>query len=628
MKSREDSPRGLGFITLTALGVVYGDIGTSPLYALKEAFSETHGIAATEANVFGVLSLVLWSLVLVVVIKYLTFVLRADNKGEGGILALLALLTERNRNGVRRRAVILTAGLFGAALLYGEGIITPAISVLSAVEGLEVDAPNLRPVIVPLTIGILVSLFLVQKHGTARIGNLFGPVMLVWFASIAATGLAEILNRPAVLAAADPRHALRFFGANRSIGFLALGAIVLVFTGVEALYADLGHFGRRSIRLGWYAVVFPALLLNYFGQGALLLNEPGAVRNPFFELVPEWGRYPMVALATLATIIASQALISAAFSLTRQAVQLGYFPRVNIVHTSATTAGQIYIPEINAALMIGCIALVLGFKESTNLAAAYGMAVVGTMTMTTVLFYFVARRVWKWRLLPVVLLVGQFLIVDLAFLGANSVKILHGGWLPLAVAGIVYALMTTWKTGRARLEANVREQTLPMDLLLSDIARSRPARVQGTAVIMTRDSEGAPPVLLHHLKHTKVLHDQILLLSIVSRNIPHVEGQARLHVEVLGHGFYRAIAAYGFMETPDIPDLLNQCLAREPTLEFRPLDTTFILARDTILVTGRSGMWRWRKRLFAFMARNNVRATAFFNIPPNRVLELGAQVEL
>ncbi|HYO45964.1 MAG TPA: potassium transporter Kup [Gemmatimonadota bacterium] len=628
MKSKQDSPRGLALITLTALGVVYGDIGTSPLYALKEAFGGAHALPATEANVLGVLSLVVWSLVLVVVIKYLTFVLRADNKGEGGILALLALLMERNRNGARRRAVIVTAGLFGAALLYGEGIITPAISVLSAVEGLEVAAPGLHSLVVPLTIGILVPLFLVQKHGTARIGRLFGPVMFVWFASIAATGLAEILERPAVLAAVDPRHALRFFAANRWIGFLALGAVVLVFTGVEALYADLGHFGRRSIRLGWYAVVFPALLLNYFGQGALLLNAPGAVRNPFFELVPAWGRYPMVALATLATIIASQALISAAFSLTRQAVQLGYFPRVNIVHTSASAMGQIYIPEINAALMIGCIALVVGFQEATNLAAAYGMAVVGTMTMTTILFFFVARRVWKWPLLPVVLLVGLFLIVDLAYMGANSVKLLNGGWLPLAVAGIVYALMRTWSTGRARLEASVRERTLPMDLLLADISRGRLTRVPGTAVIMTRESEGAPPVLLHHLKHNKVLHERVLLLSIVSRNIPQVQGQARVTVEDLGHGFYRAIAGYGFMETPDIPDLLSQCVALEPTLEFRPLDTTFILARDTILVTNRSGMARWRKHLFAFMARNNLRATAFFNIPPNRVLELGAQVEL
>ncbi|MGH7565973.1 MAG: potassium transporter Kup [Gemmatimonadota bacterium] len=628
MKSKADTPRGLAILTLTALGVVYGDIGTSPLYALKEAFGEKHGVAVTEANVLGVLSLVLWSLVLVVVIKYLTFVLRADNEGEGGILALLALLTGSNRNGVRRRAVILMAGLFGAALLYGDGIITPAISVLSAIEGLEVAAPGLQPLVVPLTIGVLVALFLVQKHGTARIGYLFGPVMLVWFACIAATGLAEILNRPSVLAAADPRHALRFFVANRWVGFLALGAVVLVITGVEAMYADLGHFGRRSIRLGWYAVVFPALLLNYFGQGALLLNEPGAVRNPFFELVPTWSRYPMVALATMATIIASQALISAAFSLTRQAVQLGYFPRVTIVHTSVHEAGQIYVPQINAALMIGCIALVVGFQESTNLAAAYGMAVTGTMTITTVLFYFVTRRIWKWRLLPAVLVVGLFLIVDLAYLGANSVKILHGGWFPLVVAGIVYALMTTWKTGRTHLEASLRERTLPLDLLLADVARSSLTRVPGTAVIMTRDSEGAPPVLLHHLKHNKVLHEKVLLLTIVSRNIPHVGDTQRFTLEDLGAGFYRAIAGYGFMETPDIPELLNKCRAREPTLELRPLDTTFLLARDTILVTGRPGMSRWRKHLFAFMARNNLRATAFFNIPPNRVLELGAQVEL
>jgi KUP system potassium uptake protein len=628
MESGTGSPRRLALVTLTAIGVVYGDIGTSPLYALKEAFDPKHGLSVTPENVLGILSLVLWSLILVVVVKYLTFIVRADNDGEGGILALLALLTERNHTGAGRRFVVLAAGLFGAALLYGDGVITPAISVLGAIEGLEVAAPTLHPLILPLTIAILVGLFLVQKHGTARIGNLFGPVMLVWFFSIAAAGLAEILRSPAVLTAADPRHAVSFFAANGWLGFLALGAVVLVITGVEAMYADLGHFGRGPIRLGWYAIVFPALLLNYFGQGALLLSEPDSAVNPFFELVPTWSRYPMVVLATLATIIASQALISAAFSLTRQAVQLGYFPRVTIVHTSASTEGQIYIPQINAALMVGCIALVLGFRETTNLAAAYGMAVVGTMTITTILFYFVMRRVWKWSILPSAALVGLFLAVDLSFLGANSVKFFHGGWFPLVVAGIVYALMTTWRSGRARLEAAMRDRTLPMDLLLADVARGRVPRVPGTAVIMTRESKGAPPVLLHHLKHNKVLHEKVLLLSIVSRNVPHVEREGRVRLEELGHGFYRAIAWYGFMETPDIPDLLKQCFGLEPMLVFPPLDTTYILARDTILVTNRSGMARWRKHLFAFLARNNARATAFFNIPPNRVLELGAQVEL
>lgn len=524
--------------------------------------------------------------------------------------------------------MILAAGLFGAALLFGDGIITPAISVLSAVEGLEVATPRFEPLVVPLTIAILVGLFLVQKRGTAAVGGLFGLVMLAWFACLAALGLAGILSQPAVLGAVDPRHVVQFFAANRGLGFLALGAVVLAVTGVEALYADLGHFGVRPIRLGWYAVVFPALLLNYFGQGALLLGDPGAVRNPFFELVPNWGRYPMVALATAATIIASQALISAAFSLTRQAVQLGYFPRVTIVHTSAQASGQIYIPEINAALMFGCIALVIGFRESTNLAAAYGMAVVGTMTITTLLFHFVTREIWGWSPVRAAALAGVFLAVDLAFLGANMVKIAHGGWFPLFVAGLFYALMTTWKTGRARLEANLRARTLPMELFLADVAGSRPKRVPGTAIFMTRDAEGAPPVLLHHFKHNKVLHEKVVLLSVVSRSVPEVHGDSRVEIADLGEGFYRAVARYGFMETPNIPDVLAQCRVLEPALEFRPLDTTYVLARETLLVTGRSGMARWRKHLFAFLVRNARPATTFFNIPPNRVIELGAQVEL
>lgn len=628
MRSTSSSPRGLALVTITALGVVYGDIGTSPLYALKEAFSGTHAVEATAVNILGILSLVFWSLVLVVVVKYLTFILRADNEGEGGDLSLLALLLPKNREDGPRRRLILVAALFGASLLFGDGIITPAISVLSAVEGLQVAAPRLEPLVVPLTIAILVGLFLVQKRGTARIGGLFGPVMLIWFACISAAGLAGILDQPAVLEAVDPRHAVGFFIGNRGIGFLALGAVVLVVTGVEALFADLGHFGVRPIRLGWYAVVFPALLLNYFGQGALLLGNPAAVGNPFFQLIPAWGLYPMVALATVATIIASQALISAAFSLTRQAVQLGYFPRVTIVHTSAATAGQIYIPEINAALMVGCIALVLGFQESTQLAAAYGMAVVGAMSITTVLFYFVTRQVWGWSWFRSAALAGLFLAVELPFLGANAVKITQGGWFPLLVAGGLYTLMTTWKTGRERLEASLRERTLPLDLFLADIARSRPTRVPGTAVIMTRESEGVPPVLLHHFKHNKVLHEQVVLLSAVSRGVPMVHDDSRVEIESLGEGFYRAIARYGFMETPDIPDVLGLCRAREPALEFRPLDTTFVLGRETLLVTSRAGMARWRKHLFAFLVRNARRATAFFNIPPNRVVELGTQVEL
>ncbi len=639
------SGRDLALLALGALGVVYGDIGTSPLYALKECFAPEHGLALTRENVLGVLSLVFWAMTFVVSFKYISFVMKADNRGEGGILALLALV--RPHGGGQptgRRIVLIGMALFGAALLYGDGIITPAISVLGAVEGLGVATHVLDPAVVPLSAVILTALFLVQRRGTAGVGIIFGPVMLVWFTCIALLGLRGIALAPEVIAAINPVHALRFFRADGLVGFLILGSVVLVVTGGEALYADMGHFGRRPIRLAWFSVALPALLLNYFGQAALLLAQPTpAVRdNPFYALVPGWALYPMVVVATTAAIVASQALISGAFSLTRQAVQLGYSPRVTIIHTSAKELGQIYIPQVNQALWLGCIALVLGMRSSSNLAAAYGIAVTGTMIITTLLFYTVARDRWHWPMWRVGALCGLFLVVDLAFFAANLVKVEHGGWIPLAVAGGIYLLMTTWHLGRRRLSAIVAENTLPFDLFLPDIARRQPPRVPGTAVFLTSVPNGAPPVLLHHLKHNKVLHQKVVIMSINTQEVPQVEDAERTTCQPLGEGFFLVTAQYGFMETPDVPKALQQLGERlraggQADGGFRPADTSYYLGRETLIVdrkakgphvAGPEGrMATWRKKLFAIMSRNAQSATAFFQLPPNRVIELGAQIQ-
>ncbi|HEU4566364.1 MAG TPA: potassium transporter Kup [Gemmatimonadaceae bacterium] len=633
--------RRLAILTITALGVVYGDIGTSVLYAMKECFHSEFGVPATQPNVYGVLSLIVWALTLVVSVKYIVFILRADNRGEGGILALLALLQQRlHRIADRKRYLLLVGlGLFGSALLYGDGIITPAISVLSAVEGLNVATPVFERWVVPLTVVILGLLFFLQDEGTARVGGIFGPVMLLWFASIATFGVLEIVQEPHILLAINPWYGVRFFIHNGTHGFLILGAVVLVVTGGEALYADMGHFGKRPIRLAWFAFVFPALLLNYFGQGALLLRDPSATDNPFYRLIPEPLLIPMVVLATTAAVIASQALISGAFSLTRQAMQLGYMPRVTVRHTSAHEAGQIYIPEVNKALAVGCIVLVLAFRSSTNLAAAYGIAVTGTMVITTLLFYMIARSGFGWSQARALAFLLFFLAIDLSFLGANAVKIEHGGWVPLVIAVVIYTAMSTWKRGREILRILLERGSLPLDLFLEDVGRSSPPRVPGTAVFMTSDAKGAPVVLLHHLKHNKMLHNQVVLLSVLSVEVPEVPRAERVQVASLGQGFYRILARYGFMETPNVPEIMEASEALG--LRVRMADTSFYLGRERIIPVksrltkeesatlpypGRP-MWLWRKKLFALMSRNARSATEYFGIPPNRVVELGAQVE-
>jgi KUP system potassium uptake protein len=617
-------------LALGALGVVYGDIGTSPLYALKECFNGPHGVAPTPGNVLGILSLVFWAMTFVVTFKYLTFVMRADNRGEGGILALMALVGERQSTR-RAQQMLLLLGLFGAALLYGDGVITPAISVLGAVEGVAVAAPTLEHVIVPSTVAILIVLFHFQKRGTATVGAVFGPVMLVWFFCIALIGLRGLVRDPSILLAVSPLHAARFFREHGVHGFLVLGAVVLCITGGEALYADMGHFGRRPIRLAWFAVAMPALLLNYFGQGAVLLHDPEAARNPFYLVIPPWALYPMIAIATAAAIVASQALISGAFSLTRQAVQLGYCPRVTIRHTSTTEIGQIFIPEVNWSLGVACVGIVLGFKSSSNLAAAYGIAVTGTMTITTLLFHRVTRERWgwpRWKAWPLTVL---FLAADLSFFSANLVKIEEGGWFPIAAAVSVFACMSTWKRGRAALSEHMRDAGLPLSLFLPEIERHPPHRIPGTAVFMTSTPGAAPPVMLHHLKHNKVLHQRVLLVSIVTEEIPKVRWRDRLTVSALGAGFYQVVARYGFMETPNVPALLAKLPANAvpgPRIDRASMDTTYYLGRETLLSTGPARLAGWRKRLFIIMTRNAQTATSFFDLPPNRVVELGAQIEL
>ena len=610
----------LSILSLAALGVVYGDIGTSPLYAFRACFSADLGLPRSPANVYGVLSLIVWSLILIVTVKYVVVIMRLDNRGEGGILALLALLLQK-----QRRGVLIGLGLFGAALLYGDGIITPAISVLSAVEGLEVTLPELRHLVVPATVVILLLLFMVQRFGTARVGGVFGPIMLAWFATIGILGGMEIARAPHILLAFNPWYGAQVFLHHRMAGFLALGAVVLAVTGAEALYADMGHFGRGPIRLAWFAVALPALLLSYFGQAALVLRVPEAFENPFYLLAPRSLLYPLLALAMLATVVASQALISGAFSLTHQCVQLRYCPRVSIVHTSRVHAGQIYIPAVNAALMVGCLLLVLGFRSSTALGAAYGIAVTGTMAITTLLFAVLARRLWRWPLWSTAALAGVFLVIDLAFATANLAKIRQGGWVPLAIAAGLFLLMTTWNRGTTLLGQWLSDATMPLEIFLAELQHLKPPRVPGTAVFLTTHIDGAPLVLQHHLRHNKALQEEVILLAIMVADVPEVDELERVEVEALPLGLYRVRAHYGFLERADVEEILIRC--RAAGIRAEDDGTTYYLGRTRLLPTGPAPMMRWRKRLFAFMARNASSAADFFRIPPDRVVELGARVE-
>jgi len=614
-------------LALGALGVAFGDIGTSPLYAVQQCFHSEHGVAPTQANVLGVLSLVFWSISLVISVKYMTFVMRADNRGEGGVFALLALIpAATDPSKARTRKVVALMALFGAALLYGDGVITPSISVLSAIEGLNVATSAAKPFVIPLTCVILIGVFSVQRRGTERIGRIFGPIMLLWFGSIAALGVGHIVGAPRVLLALNPVHAVHFFLHNGFHGFEVLGAVVLCLTGAEALYADMGHFGAKPIRLAWTSLVWPGLLLNYFGQGALLLKHPELAANPFYGLVPHALLIPMVILSTAAAVIASQALISGAFSLTRQAVQLGLCPRVTVIHTSGENEGQIFIPEVNQLLGIACVALVLTFQSSDRLAAAYGIAVTGTMMITSVVFYVVTTRNWGWPVWKALPLTLAFLAFDVSFFSANIIKFLDGGWFPIAVGVGVYTLMTTWKTGREQLGARIAAASMPLELLLEDVSRNQPHRVHGTAVFLTSSASGAPPVLLHHLKHNQVLHQQVVLLSIFSLDQPTVPHAERLTVQELGQGFFRVIARYGFMQTPKMPEIMRG--SRKLGLHTEPQTTSYYLGRETLLTRGKTKMARWRKVLFAFVARNARPATQYFHIPPGRVVELGMQIDL
>ena len=604
--------------SLAALGVVFGDIGTSPLYAIRECFHGSHGIAPQPDNVLGVLSLIFWALVIVISVKYLGFILRADNRGEGGILALSALVQQ-----VRPKVPLLILGLFGGAMLYSDGMITPAITVLGAVEGLEIAMPGVHPFIEPIAIAILVGVFLMQSRGTAKIGALFGPIMLLWFAVIAALGVLQIAREPQVLSALSPLYGAQFLAGNGWHGFIILGSVFLVVTGGEALYADIGHFGIQPIRLGWFAVALPALLMNYLGQGALLLQNPAAAANPFYQMAPAWALYPVIVLATAAAIIASQALITGAFSLTMHAVQLGFCPRLTIRHTSSEAKGQIYLPLVNWALMFACIGLVLGFRSSSNLAAAYGVSITSTMLITTVLFYVVARWRWKWNAVAVTAVTLVFFTIDVAFFISNFTKIAHGGWFPLLIASAVFSLMWTWRKGRALFARRVAESAMPLGVFLGDIDRQQPVRVAGTAFFMSGNPGVTPTALLHNLRHNKVLHERVVILNVRTDEVAHIPPDDRVSIDCLALGFWRIALRFGFMDEPDVPRELQR-MAGE-TFTYDSGVSSFFLGRESIIPRRHAGWWQ---PMFAWMSRQARDATSFFKLPPGSVVELGTQVEM
>jgi KUP system potassium uptake protein len=621
--------QGLLKLAAGAIGIVFGDIGTSPIYAFRETFAGHHPLTPDRLHIYGVLSLVFWSMMLVVTLKYVSIIMRADNKGEGGSLALLALIN-RSSPGKRWTAPIVLLGVFATALFYGDSMITPAISVLSAVEGLTVVENDFAPFVLPIAVGILVFLFMIQSRGTAAVGRLFGPIMLTYFAAISVLGVMQIVRDPGVLAALNPWYAVQFFLTDKWLAFLALGSVVLAVTGAEALYADMGHFGRNPIRVSWLFFVMPALMLNYLGQGAMVLSltpeqAVETIKNPFFLLAPEALRLPLVILATLATIIASQAVISGAFSVTQQAIQLGFIPRLRIAHTSASTAGQIYIPVINWALMVMVILLVLFFQSSSNLAAAYGIAVTGAMLIDACLLAVVLFSLWKWNKWVALPLLAIFFLVDLAYFGANLTKVPDGGWFPLLVGVIAFTLLTTWAKGRKLMIERLREAAMPISIFIESAATSA-TRVPGTAVFMTSTPDGVPHALLHNLKHNKVLHERVIMLTVKIADMPYVEQETRCDLEPLGHGFHRLVIKYGFMQEPDVPEALKRLTGCGP--EFKMMDTSFFLARQTLLPSSRPGMAIWREKLFAWMLRNAESAMEFFKLPTNRVVELGSQVEI
>ncbi len=624
-----EEPRGkyLYVLTFAALGIVYGDIGTSPLYAMRECFFGERAIEPSPENILGVLSLIFWSLIIVISVKYLVFVVRADNDGEGGILSLAALATPIKPSGNTEKKILIALGIFGAALLYGDGVLTPAISVLSAMEGLTVATPILSPYVVPIAVVIIVGLFLLQRRGSAGIGALFGPITLIWFAVIAGLGIAQIVHYPSVLIGLSPFQAVGFFLRNGWYGFIILGSVFLVVTGGEALYADMGHFGSKPIRLAWFTIVLPALVLNYFGQGALLLENPEFAGNPFYNLAPEWALYPLIILATMAAVIASQAVISGAFSLTMQAVQLGFIPRLKINHTSIKEYGQIYLPIINWALMLGCILTVLAFQNSSNLAAAYGIAVTSTMVITTILFFVVARERWNWSFLPTVALCAIFFVIDIAFFGANIIKFFDGGWFPLTLAVIIFLVMMTWKKGRSLLQRRIQKESKPLEDFIYEIGKQKITRVPGTAVFMNGNATKTPSAVLQNIKHNKILHERVLFVTVKTRLIPYVEESERYMFETLNGGFTRIKIYFGYMEEPNVPEVLGNI--DQLGFVFKPKETTYFVGRETIISTQKyPGMALWREKLFALLSKNARSATAYFGIPAGRVVELGEQIEI